>query len=87
MEKGGPSFGFCPAKVLRDDYETSQTYRTLVTILETGSLPDSGGINDQDPIWGELVSEFGPYRRKKEFFSNVYQIATAAGLTGGANQG
>ena len=58
---GGPQFGFCPAKVARDDPQTLMIYNTLIAIIETGTWPEDGGINDQDIFWVELVSQFSPY--------------------------
>jgi hypothetical protein len=75
MTKGGPTFGFCPAKVSRDDSETLMIFQTLIAILETGTWPDKGGINDQEFIWVELVSDFGPYLDELKFSKRLGIIA------------
>jgi len=75
MTKGGPTFGFCPAKVLRDDLEAATIYQTLIAILETGTWPEEGGLNNQEHFWVELVSEFGPFRRSLEFQDRYSQVA------------
>jgi hypothetical protein len=74
MEKGGPVFGFCPSKVLRDDPEAGHVFMTLVSILETNTWPEEGGINAQEDFWVELVAEFGQYRRDLEFNSRYARI-------------
>lgn len=75
MEKGGPTFSFCPAKVLRDDLDTVQIFQTLTAILETNTWPKVGGVNDQDAFWVELVAEFAQYKRDLEFNDRYKQVA------------
>jgi len=50
IQKGGPTFSFCPSKVARDDYETSELYRTLVLCAEMKQFPYEGGMLEQ-PDW------------------------------------
>lgn len=50
----GELYGFCPAKVARDDLEAVSVFRLLVVVAETGQLLDDGGINAQ-PSW--LIDE------------------------------
>ncbi len=75
MGKGGQTFGFCPAKITRDDPEVMQIFHTLIAILETGTWPDEGGINKQEAIWVELVAEYGQYRRDLEFNDRFSRVA------------
>lgn len=77
MSSGGASFGFCPAKVLRDDLYTVSLYKTLVCILETGTWPSAGGLDNQAEFWIDLVAEFAPYRRQVEFHQRFTLIAKA----------
>jgi hypothetical protein len=79
LTQGSTPFGFCPAKVLRDDPASVAVFQTLTAILETGTWPEAGGINDQDGFWVDLVADFGPLRRALEF-QERYQ-AVAKGLT------
>lgn len=81
MVQGGAQFGFCPAKVLRDDFHAVSVYNTLTAILETNTWPDKGGLNDQESYWVEMVSTFGKYRRDLEFTDRYNTVAK--GLTDG----
>jgi hypothetical protein len=71
MEKGGPTYSFCPAKVQRDDHEVVGMHQTLIAILETNTWPDPGGLNQQEHTWVDLVAEFAQYKRDLEF-NNKY---------------
>lgn len=79
VQRGGPTFGFCPAKVERDDPETVSIFSMLSAILETNSWPKSGGIEQQEYFWVELVSEFGPFRRSLEFNQRYEMVAKGVG--------
>lgn len=80
LSPGGPTFGFCPAKIERDDFETTAIFQKLTAILETGTWPKAGGIDDQEYFWVDLVADFGPMRRTMEF--NDRFGAIAKGLSG-----
>ena len=60
--------------MLRDDRRTSAIYQTLVAILETGTWPRTGGLEDQKDFWIDLVATFGPMRRDLEFSKRVNGI-------------
>lgn len=79
MTTGGPQFGFCPAKVTRDDPESMMIFQTLTAILETNTWPRAGGLEDQEDFWVELVSLFGPFRRQMEFNEKFNLIAQSLG--------
>lgn len=83
IEQGGPTFGFCPAKVARDDPYAMMVYKMLIAILETGLWPDKGGLYDQDVNWIDLVAEFGPLRKTLEFNEKFKTVAQSLG--GGKN--
>jgi hypothetical protein len=89
MEHGGPSFGFCPAKVLRDDQSSVVIFKTLIAILETGTWPDSGGLNEQESYWIDLVAEFGPMKKSLEFNQKFNAVAKSLSSkkTGAQNTG
>ena len=72
---GGPSFGFCPAKVMRDEPKTVMIYKILISILETGTWPDEGGIYDQEYFWIDLVSNFAPLKKTLEFNEKFSVVA------------
>lgn len=55
IHKGGNLYGFCPGKATWDT-ETSELYRLMVVVAETGHMPLAGGILDQ-PGW--FVDELG----------------------------
>ena len=82
LEKGGATFGFCPAKILRDDPQTVDIFQTLTAILETGTWPDEGGLNEQEAIWVELVAEYAQYRRDLEFNDRYNKIAKGLSANG-----
>lgn len=86
MTKGGPTFPFCPAKVLRDDPEAAEVFQTLICILETGTWPDAGGLNNQEYFWVDLVAEFGQYRRDLEFNDRYSRIAEGLNSGTGKNK-
>jgi uncharacterized protein YeaC (DUF1315 family) len=50
-------------------------YKTLTAILETGTWPDKGGLNDQEDLWVDLVADFGPLRRALEFQDRYHTVA------------
>lgn len=77
MTKGGPTFGFCPAKILRDDPGTYDLYVNLIAILETHTWPRSGGIDEQDSEMVELVAQFGPLRRDMEFRERFRMVSSS----------
>lgn len=85
LTKGGPTFGFCPAKILRDDPVAADIYTTLVAILETGVWPKAGGIEDQDDYWVDMVAQFGPMRRTIEFSERFKMVAGS--ISGGNPKG
>ena len=72
---GGPSFGFCPAKIERDDTETVMIFNTLVAILITGTWPEIGGLNIQEAFWVDLVSEYGPVYDDMKFNQRLSQVS------------
>jgi hypothetical protein len=55
IHEGGQGYGFCPSKVYRDE-EAVSYYRLLIVIAETGTMPNAGGLYDQDK---ELVDDLG----------------------------
>lgn len=87
MTRGGPLFGFCPAKVERDDPETMSIFALLSAILETNTWPQAGGIEEQEYFWVELVSEFGPFRRSLEFNQRYEMVAKGVGEAFGSKGG
>jgi len=85
MEVGGPSFGFCPAKVTRDDPTAMMIFKTLIAILETGTWPDEGGLNNQEYFWIDLVSTFGPLKKTLEFNEKFNTVAKSFNSGKGSN--
>jgi hypothetical protein len=62
-------YGFCPGKVSREP-EVLQYYRLLVITVETGNLPHTGGIMDQD---ANFISDLG-------WFIPAYGMTKWAGI-------
>lgn len=74
LQDSGGSYGFCPAKVLRDDIETTELFKTFVLSTETGQLPYGGSILKQ-PYWVvDILSWFIPIYNKLKWISNAKMI-------------
>jgi hypothetical protein len=67
---------------MRDDHVTMMKFKILLSILETGTWPDEGGIYDQDLLWVDLVSTFAPIKKTLEF--NEKFSAVAKSFDGGS---
>jgi len=50
-------------------------YKILTAILETGTWPNDGGLNNQESFWIDLVATFGPLRRSLEFHERFNLVA------------
>ena len=65
MSKESLSLSFCHAKALW--YDTpSRLFESCYVAMETGILPKSGGLEDQDDIFVECFSFFVDYYKSKE---------------------
>ena len=87
MHQGGSQFGFCPAKIERDDQETLMIFNTLIAILITGNWPDNGSMNEQESIWVELISEFGPLYDEMKFNQRLSKVAKLVSSAFGGTKG
>ena len=76
IHKGGSLFGFCPSKVARDDHETSEVYRLLVVVAETGQLLVGGGLLDQ-PAW--FIEELAWFLPRYSSYKFARQAAMCLG--------
>lgn len=79
----GELYGFCPAKVARDDFETTSLYNMLIVIAETGQLLESNGISNQ-PAW--LIDELSWFLPKYSAYKFANQISMVFGSDDKPNQ-
>ena len=73
IEKGGQTYGFCPAKATWDA-EAIDLYRLLIVSAETGTMLDDGSLSAQSPDWIELLAWFLPFYDQKKFISRVQLV-------------
>lgn len=87
MQDHGGLYGFCPAKVIRDDYETSSLFKVFVIASETGQLPYDGSIMNQPEWVVDILSWFAPLYSKLKWISNAKMILPAGNDKKGKRSG
>jgi len=70
----GELYGFCPAKVARDDYETVSLFHTLIVTAETGQLLEPGGISGQPSWYVDELAWFLPRYNSFKFASQAAMV-------------
>ena len=73
VEKGGMTYGFCPAKSTWD-HETKNVFNLLMLTAETGVMYRSGGLTDQPEWYLDLLEFFIPLYDKIKFTSKARMI-------------
>ena len=62
-------------------------FNTMIAIIETGTWPDSGGINEQEDFWVELVADFAPYLDELKFNRRLSVVAELVSTAFGGGKG
>lgn len=78
VNKGGPSFGFCPGKATWD-LRASKILRLAILAAETGVMYQTGGLAEQPSWWVDLLSWFIPRYNTRKFDMRVESITSGLG--------
>ena len=73
INKGGDTYGFCPAKA-NWDQDTRAIFDLLLVAAETGQLLYTGGILNQPNWFIEMLSWFAPRYDAMKFYSRMGNI-------------
>lgn len=80
VNKGGTLYGFCPAKVLREQ-DTVQLFHVLLISAETGQMLYNGGIIDQPEWFIDLLGWFIPAYDQMKFGAKADMILGGDGTS------